>query len=257
MRSNLLKIVQSGCGEREAIAAYWLGFFPSNTNPGQEQAELSALRSLYQNDSPKCDFMARLIAIKSLGLRSAETMDYWATLLRKERQIWLRHQILINAFAHYGRQFAPGALELLATEPSQYIQWQLMQRNIECREGQRFRSYWDIWIPVTLQFLLVFPDPGHQEKMSEADQNQMLHWIESGRTAGRPGCPQPYDLLPDITDERRGPQRSTASVSTISTGNISTIAGIARKRPRPRFPNKTLGHDWSLPLCRVIDIRLS
>jgi hypothetical protein len=179
-RSNLLKILQGGCGERESMAAYWLGFFPPDPDAVQEQTELSALRALYRNDSPKCDFMTRLIAIKSLGLRSAESIDYWADLLRKEPQVWLRHQILINAFGHYGRQFTPAALDLLAREPSQYIQWQLMQGNIECREGQRFRSYWDIWIPVTLQFLLVFPDPGHQERMSAADQNQLLDWLESG-----------------------------------------------------------------------------
>ncbi len=182
-RGSLLRIVQGGCGEREAMAAYWLGFFPPDPDSAQEQAELSALKGLYQNGAPQCDFMARLIAIKSLGLRSGESVSYWADLLRKEPEVQLRHQILINAFAHYGRQFAPDALRLLSTEPSQYIQWQLMQGNIEGRQGQRFRSYWDMWIPVTLQFLLVFPDPGHKEKMSAADQNQLLGWFESG---GRP-----------------------------------------------------------------------
>jgi hypothetical protein len=92
----------------------------------------------------------------------------------------LRHQILINAFAHYGRRFAPKALDLLASEPSQYIQWQLMQGNIETREDQRFRTYWDMWIPVGLQFMLVFPTPGHHEKMSSADQDDLLRWLEAG-----------------------------------------------------------------------------
>lgn len=179
-RANLLSIVQGGCGERQSMAAYWLGYFPPNPNAAQEQAELAALKALYQNSSPHCDFMARLIAIKSLGLRSAESINYWATLLRSEPQIWLRHQILINAFARFGREFAPAALELLASETSQYIQWQLMQGNIETRMGQRFRTYWDMWIPAGLQFLVVFPDPGHQETMSAADQEQLLRWLESG-----------------------------------------------------------------------------
>jgi hypothetical protein len=179
-RANLLSIVQGGCGERQAMAAYWMGYIPPKPNAAQEQAEVSALRALYQNSGPHCDFMARLIAIKSLGLRSAESVNYWATLLRTEPQIWLRHQILINAFARFGRQFAPAALDLLASEPSQYIQWQLMQGNIETRMGQRFRTYWDMWIPVGLQFLVVFPDPGHQETMSVADQEQLLRWLESG-----------------------------------------------------------------------------
>jgi hypothetical protein len=124
--------------------------------------------------------MGRIIALKSLGLRSPETISYWAGILHTEQDAWLRHQALINAFGHYGRQFAPEALNLLATEPSQYMQWQLMQGNIETRQGQRYRSYWDIWIPVTLQFMLVFPDPGHQGKMSSADQEDMLRWLETG-----------------------------------------------------------------------------
>jgi len=179
-RSNLLQMVEGGCGEREAVAAYWLGFFSENPDAAQEKKEVSALKAVYQNASPNCDFMARLIAVKALGLRSTGTIDYWADLLRREPQEMLRHQILINAFAHYGRKFAPAAVDLLATEPSQYIQWQLMQGNVETREGQRFRTYWDIWIPVGLQFLLVFPDPGHREKMSTTDQDQLLHWFETG-----------------------------------------------------------------------------
>jgi hypothetical protein len=179
-RSNLLQIVQNGCGEREALAAYWLGFFLPNPDAGYEKKELSALKNLYQNRSPNCDFMARLISTKSLGLRSPETIDYWTGLLRQEPLEMLRHQILINAFAHYGRKFAPRALDLLGTEPSQYIQWQLMQGNIETREGQSFRTYWDMWIPVGLQFLVVFPSPGHHEKMSLPDQDELLRWLEAG-----------------------------------------------------------------------------
>jgi hypothetical protein len=180
-RTNLLKILQGGCGAREALAAYWLGYFPLSPDRGQERTELSALRSLYERNSPSCDYMGRLIALKSLGLRSPETISYWSNILHKEPDAWLRHQVLINAFGHYGRQFAPAALDLLATEPSQYMQWQLMQGNIETRQGQRFRSYWDIWIPVTLQFLLVFPDPGHRDKMSARDQEDLLRWLETGR----------------------------------------------------------------------------
>jgi hypothetical protein len=179
-RSNLLQIVEGGCGEREALAAYWLGFFLPNPDGAHEKKELSALKNLYENRSPSCDFMARLIAIKSLGLRSPETMDYWTGLLRQEPMEMLRHQILINAFAHFGRGFAPKALDLLASEPSQYIQWQLMQGNIETREGQRFHTYWDMWIPVGLQFMLVFPSPGHHEKMSPGDQDDLLRWLEAG-----------------------------------------------------------------------------
>ncbi len=197
-RKNLLQIIQGGCGEREALAAYWLGYFAPGADHAEEQTELSAFRRIYENADPGCDYMGRIIALKSLGLRSAETVTYWFDILGKEQDAWLRHQALINAFGHYGRQFAPSALDLLATEPSQYMQWQMMQGNIETRQGQRFRSYWDIWIPVTLQFMLVFPDPGHQGKMSVSDQEDLLRWLETGHH------PQDrvvfnhmiYDLLP-------------------------------------------------------------
>ena len=179
-REKLLQIVQEGCGVREALAAYWLGYFPPNPDPELERTELAALKSFYEKGNSSCDYMGRIIALKSLGLRSPQTIGYWSSILHTEPDAWLRHQALINAFGHYGRQFAPAALTLLATEPSQYMQWQLMQGNIETRQGQRFRSYWDIWIPVTLQYLLVFPDPGHGDKMSLADQNDLLHWLETG-----------------------------------------------------------------------------
>jgi hypothetical protein len=76
-RTNLLKILEGGCGVREALAAYWLGYFPPSPDRGQERAELSDLRSLYEHNSPSCDYMGRLIALKSLGLRSPETISYW------------------------------------------------------------------------------------------------------------------------------------------------------------------------------------
>ena len=202
-RRNLLRIVRGGCGVREALAAYWLGYFPPNPDREQENTELSALRSLYAHDDPSCDYMGRLIALKSLGLRSPETISYWSNILHKEPDAWLRHQALINSFGHYGRQFAPAALNLLATEPSQYMQWQLMQGNIETRQGQRFRSYWDIWIPVTLQFMLVFPDPGHRDKMSPPDQDDLLRWLEMGHRP-RDGVVfnhMIYNLLPHTRGE--------------------------------------------------------
>ena len=106
-RTNLLKIVQGGCGVREALAAYWLGYFTPSPDRGQERTELSALRGLYEHNDPSCDYMGRLIALKSLGLRSPETISYWSNSLHKEPDAWLRHQALINAFGHYGRNSRP------------------------------------------------------------------------------------------------------------------------------------------------------
>jgi hypothetical protein len=57
----------------------------------------------------------------------------------------------------------------------------VMQGNIECREGQRFRSYWDILDPVTLQSHWCLPIQRYQAKMSAADRGQLLRWSETGK----------------------------------------------------------------------------
>jgi len=42
-RDNLRSIIQLGCDQRGALAAYWLGFFAPNPDPKRETAELDAL----------------------------------------------------------------------------------------------------------------------------------------------------------------------------------------------------------------------
>jgi len=84
-RDRLLTIMQKGCDERAAMASYWFGFFSKHTDPDNERAELDALKAIIK--TPSCQMIDHIIALKSLALRSAETVDYWADLARETRNL--------------------------------------------------------------------------------------------------------------------------------------------------------------------------
>ena len=178
-RDRLLATVQNGCSERAAMAAYWLGFFSPHADPVKERAELEALKAIISRKDSSCKMIDHIIALKSLALRSPETVDYWAGLARETDNVWERHQIVINGFSRWGRQFAAAALDLLKTEPAQYVQWELMQGNLQTRQGHRYRDYWDIWIPVNILVLLEEGDSG-RARMDKADMDALLSWLEAG-----------------------------------------------------------------------------
>jgi hypothetical protein len=182
-RDNLRTIVQTGCNQRAAMATYWLGFFAPNIDPNAEEAELQALDAIVHKNTPTCEMMEHIIALKSLALRSRKTIDYWTRLAQQTTNVWERHQIVINAWGRFGRRFAPAALELLKTEPSQYIQWELLNGNLQTRQDYLYRVYWDIWIPVNILVSMKFPERGWKppkQGMEEPDLNALLKWLESG-----------------------------------------------------------------------------
>jgi len=179
-QDNLRSIVQSGCNQRSALAAYWLGYFAPNPDPNKETAELQALENIVRTNTPNCEMMEHVIALKSLGLRSAETVDYWKRLALRTPNVWERHQIVINAFGRWGGKFAPAALDLLKTDPAQYVQWELLNGNLETRPGREYRNYWDIWIPADVLVVLQFNAALHRAPMPQADLDTMLGWLESG-----------------------------------------------------------------------------
>ncbi len=139
--------------------------------------------------------MEHVIALKSLALRSPKTVAYWSRLARQTSNVWERHQIVINAWGRFGRKFAPAALDLLKTEPSQYIQWELLNGNLQTRQDYVYRDYWDIWIPANILVPMEFPEGGRrppQPKMDESDLNALLQWLESG---ARPKDPWVYNHM--------------------------------------------------------------
>jgi hypothetical protein len=182
-RDRLRQMVESGCDQRTAMASYWLGFFSRNPDHDQEEAELDALRAVLRKHSATCEMMEHVIALKAIGLRTRASASYWTTLARRTKNVWERHQVVINAWGRWGRSFAPAALELLKREPAQYVQWELLNGNLQTRQGHVYRDLWDIWLPVNVLVLMEFPEGGaHRAKpgMSKEDVNDLLRWLESG-----------------------------------------------------------------------------
>ena len=176
-QDNLKSIVQGGCNQRSALAAYWLGFFAPNPDPKKEAAELQALETLAHTNTGGCEMMEHVIALKSLAMRSAESVDYWKRLAQSTPNVWERHQIVINAWGRWGGKFAPAALELLKTDGAQYVQWELLNGNLETRQGREYRNYWDIWIPADVLAVLQFDDAQGPSAMEPAELDAMLDWL--------------------------------------------------------------------------------
>jgi hypothetical protein len=183
-QDNLRTIVQGGCDQRAVMAAYWLGFFPKNIDPNKQVAEIQALETLVHTNGGSCEMMEHVIALKSLALRAARSPTYWQRLASQTNNVWEQHQIVIDAWGSWGAKFAPTALEMLGTAPAQYVQWELLDGNLDTRMGEKYRTYWDIWMPANI--LLVQQEDELQrapgaESMDEANLNTLLAWLESGK----------------------------------------------------------------------------
>jgi hypothetical protein len=185
-QDNLRSLVQAGCDQRGALAAYWLGFFAPNPDPNKEVAELQALEAIARTNTGSCEMMEHVIALKALGLRSAETVDYWKRLAERTPNVWERHQVVINAFARWGSKFSPAALELLKGDPAQYVQWELLNGNLDLRQGRQYRNYWDIWIPADILLVEQHDDAKGAPAMEPKELDAMLAWLDAG---GRPRDP--------------------------------------------------------------------
>lgn len=174
-RRRLLQIAQERCGERPALAMHLLGFLAPATDAVQQQAELAALRGAAGLDC----YYSRALGLRALALRHDGNPAFWADRFRREQDVWIRTQIVRNASILFGRAFLPQALDLLATESSQHVQWELMHGNLALRRGYALRDEWDLWIPATLQFRL--DQHGPATKMSARDSADLLAWFERGK----------------------------------------------------------------------------
>lgn len=171
-RADLLEAAREGCGERAALAVYFLGLLADA--PEGESPELVRLRELTR---APC-FYTRYFAVRSLALRSAESPDFWLALLRETDDAWQRQQIVRAATVRLGRAFTAHSLALLESEPAQYVQWELMQGFLETRRGARFRDLFDLWQPTTLVYRLYFNEGGGA--LPAPDLDLVLGWLESG-----------------------------------------------------------------------------
>lgn len=176
-RAALARFTAEGCGVRPALAAYFLGFFPPAADPDVEQAELALLRRLARLD---CHW-SRFLAIRSLALRSPESVEFWESLYRAEKDAWQKAQVVRIGYARFGRAFAPTALDWLATEPAQYVQWELMHGYLAAARGVTLRDYWDIWQATTLQFRLNFSPHERTAADGAPRWDEVLAWLEAGK----------------------------------------------------------------------------
>lgn len=174
-RRSLLKIAQERCGERPALAMYLLGFMAAVADATQQQAELEELRAASRLDC----YYSRYLSLRALALRRDGNPAFWADRFRREQDPWLRAQIVRSAYTLFGRLFLPQALDLLASEPSQHVQWELVHGNLAIRQGYALRDEWDLWIPATLQFRL--NQHGPATRMSSRDSADLLSWFEKGK----------------------------------------------------------------------------
>jgi hypothetical protein len=201
-QDNLRAIVQRGCDQQAAMAAYWLGFFPPNIDPNKEVAEIQALEAMAHANTPDCEMMEHVIALKALGLRAAKSVAYWKRLAQQTDNSWERHQIVINAWGRWGAKFAPAALDLLESDPAQYVQWELFDGNIDTRQGWKYRRYWDIWIPANVLLVQQEDEAAGPPQMSGQNLNELLAWLESGARPRDPWVSNHffYHLAPLVSD---------------------------------------------------------
>jgi hypothetical protein len=173
-RERLAVLAAEGCGIKPALATYFLGFFPEAKRPDEESRELALLRRLASLD---CHW-TRFLAIRSLALRSAESIEFWTRLYKNQKDGWQKAQLARIGWARFGQAFAPTALQWLSGEPVQYVQWELMHGTLEAARGTVLRDYWDIWLPPSLDFRLKFHryPAGQEAPLLEP----ILAWLEAG-----------------------------------------------------------------------------
>lgn len=171
-RENLVKIAsRKQCDRQSVLAVYFLGFFHNQ----DDQDDIALLRELTKSG---CGVIHRYFAVRSLALRSEETLDFWMGLINQELDAWLRAYLVRVVYVHFREAFLDKGLELLATEPAQHVQWELMWSNIQLRRRDVWRSYWDLWLTPTLQFRITHDQ--RKSRMYPKDTKDLLVWLQKG-----------------------------------------------------------------------------
>jgi len=216
-RATLLRLAAEGCGVRPALAAYFLGFFPPAAEAKVEQAEIALLRRLTLFD---CHW-TRFLAIRSLALRSQEPIEFWEHLYRAEKDGWQKAQLVRIGYARFGRAFATKALDWLGSEPTQYVQWELMHGYLAAMHGVTLRDYWDIWQPTTLQFRLNHSPREHTAAGGSAQWDEVLTWLEAAKRPVNDGVRN--HLLYGLTKDVAGDDTRRLLQALATTGERSAL----------------------------------
>ena len=200
-RKDLVREVGNGCGPRAILALLLAGYLPPAGSPEQERRELAALcRAATELPLEGC-YNGRMFALRSYGLRTRGAPAVWASLAGRLETGWQRALAARIGFARFPKAIAPLALGLLAEEPQQYVQWELLWGILFAGKGLVFRDVWDLWnLSPHLQLRLSYP--GSFPGLGLVEQDRLLDWLESGR---RPGDGQVLDwLLCELARSARG-----------------------------------------------------
>lgn len=202
-RAELMREAENGCASRALMALFLAGYLPPAETPQQERRELDALfRAATELPVQGC-FNGRMFALRSYGLRTRGAPVVWAALLARLETGWQRALAARIGYARFPEAFVPAALDRLAVEPEQYVQWELLWGTVLAGKGVVFRDFWDLW-NLSPHFQLRLSFPGSFPRLGAAEQDRLLDWLESGR---RPGDGQVFDwLLCEIARGARGPE---------------------------------------------------
>jgi|GEM_PF-1084012 len=190
-RSDLLRDLADGCSSRAILAFFLAGYLPPAATPVQERAEQRDLyRAALELPLRGC-YNGRMFALRSYGLRSRGVPVIWAALATRLETGWQRVLAARIGFARFPRDFVPMALDRLAVEPEQDVQWELLWGSLCAGKGVVFRDFWDLWsLAPHRQFRL--SHPGSFPRLALVDQQRLLTWLETGH---RPGDGQVHDWL--------------------------------------------------------------
>lgn len=200
-RETLARDAGSGCGPRAILALFLAGYLPPADDPAQQRLELHSLyRAAVDLPLQGC-FNGRMFALRSYGLRTSSLPAVWTTLIGRLENGWQRGLAVRIGFAHYPQEMVPAALDRLAVEPQQDVQWELLWATLFAGKGLVFRDFWDLWnLSPHRQVRLSFP--GSFPPIDRPRQDRLLEWLESGR---HPGDSQVYDwLLCELARSVRG-----------------------------------------------------
>jgi len=201
-RAELAREAGNGCTSRAIMALILSGYLPPAATPAEERRELDTLFRAATEPVGGC-FNARIFALRSYGLRTRGAPAVWSSLLARLETGWQRALAARIGFARFPEKFVPAALDRLAVEPEQHVQWELLWGTVLAGKGVVFRDFWDLW-NLSPHFQLRLSFPGSFPHLSAAEQDLLLDWLESGR---RPGDGQVFDwLLCEIARGARGPE---------------------------------------------------
>lgn len=178
-RKRLFAAIGRGCSSEALLALYLAGFLPPAADPAVERREIEQLsRAAWDLPAQGC-FNGRYFAQRSLGLRAAATPAYWRQAFEREEVAWNRELLARIAFARHGREWADTALDLLADEPVQLVQWELLLGSLQFRRGLVYRDFWDLWLAAPhRQFRLSFAEDF--VLLPPEEEAALLDWLEAG-----------------------------------------------------------------------------